>query len=124
MQRRKRPVIHEIFGNEVGGTKQHSLARIRLPPGKSSAPHYHPVAEESYYILEGHAKVVTSPFVEGEESSKEGQKEETVHLLEAGDAIGIQTHTWHQIWNPKEDQDLVFLAVCTPPWDPQCSVFK
>lgn len=43
-------IVDEIFG-AVGGTKQHSLAHIRLPPGKKSDNHYHPTYEVLLLLL-------------------------------------------------------------------------
>ncbi len=36
-----------------GGTKKSSLAKIVLTPGGKSPAHYHPVVEETYYMLSG-----------------------------------------------------------------------
>ncbi|MBZ0299613.1 MAG: cupin domain-containing protein, partial [Anaerolineae bacterium] len=86
---------------------QHSLAHITLPPGKASLRHYHPVVEESYFILSGQGRIV----VDGEQQR-----------VASGDAIAIPVSTVHQIVNDGAE-DLVFLAVCAPPWTPDCSVF-
>jgi uncharacterized cupin superfamily protein len=39
-------IVHELFGSAAGGSQQHSLAQIVIPPGKSSLRHYHPVDED------------------------------------------------------------------------------
>lgn len=100
-------IIHELMGTAAGGTQQHSLAQITLPPGRGAARHYHPVAEESYYILAGAATVT----LDGE----------TIRM-NPGDAVAIPAGSIHEIHNTGE-ADLVFLAVCAPPWTPDCSVF-
>lgn len=100
-------IVREYFGAAVGLAKQHSLAHITLPPGKSSLKHYHPSTEESYYILSGEGLLVMN--------------EETAQLTN-GDAVVIPIGTVHKITNTGKD-DLVFLAICTPPWTPDCSVF-
>ena len=100
-------VVYEYMGNAAGGTSQHSLAQILLPPGKSALKHYHPVAEESYYILSGEGRVV----LDGKEK-----------IVSAGDAVAIPVNVVHQIFNDSAE-NLVFLAVCAPPWTPDCSVF-
>jgi mannose-6-phosphate isomerase-like protein (cupin superfamily) len=111
-------VIDEIFGAAAGGADQHSLAHITLPPGGSSADHYHPVAEESYYILKGHGKMSVRDFI------KEGEAGEPREFeVGPGDAVAIKINTWHRIWNHTPDTDLAFIAVCVPAWTPQCSVF-
>ena len=50
-------VVYELIGQAAGGSQRQSLAQIVLPPGKASRKHYHPVAEESYYILSGSAEI-------------------------------------------------------------------
>ena len=47
-------VVYELIGAKAGGSNRHSLAQITILPGKASRKHYHPEAEESYYILAGH----------------------------------------------------------------------
>lgn len=100
-------IVYEFMGKASGGTQAHSLAKIVLPPGKASLKHYHPVAEESYYILSGAARLE----MDGE----------TV-TLRPGDSVAIRPHQVHQIFNAGP-QDLVFLAVCVPAWTPDNSVF-
>lgn len=100
-------VIRELMGEAAGGAVAHSLAHITLPPGAGSARHYHPTAEESYYILGGHARVTL-----------DGQ----TARLEPGAAVAIPAGCIHQIVNDGPDP-LIFLAVCAPPWTPDCSVY-
>ena len=100
-------IVRELLGSAVGGGLQHSIAHITIPPGKAALKHYHPVVEESYYILTGQGRMV----VDGEEK-----------MLFAGDTIAIPLNAIHQIFNDSET-DLIFLAVCAPPWTPDCSVF-
>merc|ERR1719384_1763678 len=57
-------VIEEIFGNAAGGTTEHSLARCRIPFGKKALIHYHPIVEESYYILDGEGTMNYCPVLE------------------------------------------------------------
>ncbi len=99
-------IIHEYLGSAAGGSQYHSLAQITLPPGTASVRHYHPTAEESYYILSGTGRV---------ELNGENQN------IQPGDAVAIPANTVHQIFNIS-DMDLIFLAVCVPAWTPQCSV--
>jgi mannose-6-phosphate isomerase-like protein (cupin superfamily) len=86
----------------VGGVQSHSLAEVRIPPGGSSSAHYHKRSEESYLILSGQAKLV----VDSQERT-----------LKQGDAVLIEPPEVHQISNPFEE-NLVFLAVCIPAWQP------
>ncbi len=100
-------IIHEFGGQAAGGLTQHSLAHIRLPVGAYSPKHYHPLAEESYYILQGVARVV----IAGESQ-----------IVKAGEMVGIPAQQVHQIFNDGTE-DVIFLAVCVPAWTPDCSVF-
>ena len=99
--------VREVIGRAAGGASDYSLAHITLPPGAASLKHYHPVVEESYFILKGQGRMVVD--------------DETQHL-NAGDAVAITPDAVHQIFNDS-DEDLSFLAVCVPPWTPDCSVF-
>jgi quercetin dioxygenase-like cupin family protein len=100
-------IVHELGGLSAGGLQQHSLAQITLPPGKSSLKHYHPIMEESYYMLSGTTRMV----VDGE-----------TQTLTAGQMVAILPNQAHQIFNDG-DQSAIFLAVCVPPWTPDCSIF-
>jgi mannose-6-phosphate isomerase-like protein (cupin superfamily) len=100
--------VRELAGNFVGGLSQHSVAHITLPPGKSAHRHYHPSMEESYILLAGTAQVEV-----GEET----------HTARVGEIIAIPPHLSHTIINRGAD-DVVFLAICSPAWTPDCSVFE
>jgi mannose-6-phosphate isomerase-like protein (cupin superfamily) len=100
-------IIYELFGTSAGGSQAHSLAQIVIPPGKASLKHYHPVAEESYSVLSGTARME----LDGETA-----------LLGPGDSVMIAPPQVHQIFNVGED-NLVMLVVCAPAWTPDNSVF-
>ncbi len=100
-------IVYELAGAAAGGARAHSVAQIRIPPGKSSRPHYHPVAEESYVILQGVAGIE----IDG-----------TSAALYPGDAVAIPPTAVHRIWNAGE-ADLLFVAVCVPAWTPDDSVY-
>ena len=97
--------ISELIGKAAGDQSNHSLAYIVIPPGKSSDPHFHQVSQESYYILEGEGEMVVD------------QQKLT---LTPGQVCYIEPGEIHQISNQGEG-DLVFLAVCVPPWVPEDS---
>lgn len=100
-------IVREYMGLAAGGTQQHSLAHIILPPGTASLKHYHPAVEESYFILSGQGHMV----IDGESRP-----------VNPGDAVAVPVNVIHQIFNDSP-ADLMFLAVCAPPWTPDCSVF-
>ena len=98
-------IIQEILGLAAGGIEGHSLAKITIPPGNASARHFHKKSEESYLILSGIASL---------------EIDDQAFTLCAGEALLIEANEVHQITN-KDDQDLVFLAVCVPAWHPDDS---
>lgn len=102
-------IIYEMIGapKELGGTKKHSFVLVTIPPGKSSARHYHAVSEETYYVLQGKARMVID--------DKEFQ-------LKPGCACLIEPPERHQICNIG-DNDLEFITVSAPPWTPDDSTF-
>jgi mannose-6-phosphate isomerase-like protein (cupin superfamily) len=98
-------VIYELIGtgDEGGGISSHSIAQILIPPGKSSALHYHQDTEESYFILKGEGWM------------KINEKE---FILKPGHTCLIQPGEIHTIMN-KGNEDLEFLAICAPAWVPE-----
>lgn len=96
-------VVYELIGCVADQrSARHSVALIRIPPGKGSRLHRHPAAEESYTILRGSALVLL-----GEEELVVGP----------GATILIPATVVHQIRNAGDDE-LEFLAVCVPAWEP------
>ena len=98
-------MLQEILGLQAGGAQSHSLARVTIPPGRSSLPHFHKQSEESYLILTGVATM---------------KVDQANFQLSPGDAVLIEPNEIHQISNAT-DHDLVFLAVCVPAWYPEDS---
>lgn len=101
--------VYELLGapEAIGGAKGHSFSHVVIPSGCHSRPHWHPVAEETYYILSGEGRMV----VDGKEMK-----------LLPGDALLINPPEVHQIFNDS-DADLEFIAVCAPAWTPDNSVY-
>ena len=101
--------VYEILGapEAIGGASHHSFSHVVIPAGCTSRPHYHPVAEETYYILAGEGRML----VDGREL-----------ILRPGDALLILPPEVHQISNDT-DRDLEFIAVCAPAWTPDNSVY-
>jgi mannose-6-phosphate isomerase-like protein (cupin superfamily) len=79
-----------------------SCAEATLVPGALFREHYHLLAEEMYYILQGTGEV----FIQGE-----------TKRVKAGDVVLIPPGHRHRILNPASAaKNLVFLAVSTPPY--------
>lgn len=101
-------VVYEILGRTFPETTQtHSLAHVVISPGKSSRLHLHPVAEESYYMLKGSARIRV-----GDELA----------TLIPGQVVLIPPGQIHQIKNTG-DEPLEFLAICIPAWEPNNSEY-
>jgi len=100
--------IYELLGREIGdSSKRHSIAQVTIQPGDASLLHYHPEAEESYFILKGKARILI-----GDEEM----------VIKAGDAVLIKAPNPHKIINIGE-KILEFLAICVPAWEPNNSVY-
>lgn len=93
--------IRELLAHRNSCIRNQSLAEARLPPGASTTPHYHPQAEEIYYILSGQGEM---------------RIDREHHAVGPGDAIAIEPGRIHQITNTG-DQTLVFLCCCAPAYE-------
>ena len=94
-------IIREILSptNAPASVARQSLAEATLPPGAATEAHYHPNTEELYYILQGEGRMRIGP---------------EVRAVRPGDGIAIPPGVPHQILNPGEREDLVFLCCCVP----------
>ena len=97
-------LIYELVGNTValGGAVKHSVAHVVVPSGKLSPRHYHRALEETYFLLQGKARMI----IDGREFT-----------LVPGEACLIMPGEVHQVFN-EEEETLEFLVVCAPPWTP------
>jgi mannose-6-phosphate isomerase-like protein (cupin superfamily) len=93
--------IRELLAHRNSCIQKQSLAEARLPPGASTTPHYHPLTEEIYYILEG-----TGRMTIGEETRDVGP----------GDAIAIPPGAVHTI-TATSSVPLKFLCCCAPGYE-------
>lgn len=66
--------IRELLAHRNSAIRSQSLAEARLPPGAATQPHFHPRAEEIYFLLEGRGRM---------------RIEDEVRDVAPGDAIGI-----------------------------------
>ena len=88
--------IRSILDRTNAPVHNQSLAEARVPAGSATERHYHKLAEEFYFLLEG------SGTMEVDGVSRE---------VGSGDAILIPPGAWHQL---TATSDLVFLCCCAP----------
>ena len=93
--------IRELLAHRNSAIRHQSLAEARLPAGASTQEHYHPKAEEIYYITHGTGRM----RIEGEERE-----------VRAGDAIAIPPGQRHKLWNIG-GETLKLLCCCAPGYE-------
>ena len=93
--------IRELLAHRNSAIRNQSLAEARLPAGTSTQEHFHPRAEEIYYITHGTGKI----RIEGE-----------TREVRAGDAIAIPPGRKHKLWNTG-DETLRLLCCCAPAYE-------
>jgi mannose-6-phosphate isomerase-like protein (cupin superfamily) len=93
--------IRELLAHRNSAIRNQSLAEARLPAGGSTQEHYHPKAEEIYFITHGSGRI----RIEGE-----------VHDVKAGDAIAIPPGQKHKLWNTG-GETLRLLCCCAPAYE-------
>jgi len=93
--------IRELLAHRNSAIRNQSLAEARVPVGGSTQEHYHPQAEEIYYITHGRGRI----SIEGE-----------VRDLEAGDAVAIPPGQKHRLWNTGSET-LRLLCCCAPAYE-------
>ncbi len=101
--------VYEMIGSpeHLGGATKHSFGYVVIPPNGSSRLHYHPSAEETYYILKGKGRMM----IDGVE----------FHVA-PGDAVLISPLEKHQIFTTG-GHDLEFIVASAPAWEPSGSVY-
>ena len=98
--------IRELLAHRNSCIRHQSLAEATLPPGGATTRHYHPRAEEIYYILTGQGRMEIS----GE-----------ISQVGPGDAIAIPPSAPHQIHNTGAGL-LKFLCCCAPCYEHEDTV--
>lgn len=93
--------IRELLAYRNSAIRNQSLAEARLPVGASTQEHYHPKAEEIYYITQGTGRM----RIEGE-----------LREVKPGDAIAIPPGKKHKIWNTGAET-LHLLCCCAPGYE-------
>ena len=93
--------IRELLAHRNSAIRNETLAEARLPVGGSTQEHYHPKAEEIYYITHGTGRM----RIEGETRD-----------VNCGDAIAIPPGQKHKLWNTGEET-LRLLCCCAPGYE-------
>ena len=93
--------IRELLAHRNSAIRNQSLAEARIPVGGATMEHYHPKAEEIYYITHGTGRM------------KLGQAEREVR---PGDTIAIPPGQAHKLWN-SGDEPLRLLCCCAPGYE-------
>jgi mannose-6-phosphate isomerase-like protein (cupin superfamily) len=93
--------IRELLAHRNSVIRHQSLAEARLPVGGSTQEHYHPRAEEIYFITSGAGRL----RMEGEERD-----------VRVGDAIAIPPGRRHKLWNTG-GETLRLLCCCAPAYE-------
>ena len=93
--------IRELLAHRNSAIRNQSVAEARLPVGASTQEHFHPKAEEIYYITHGTGRM----RIEGE-----------TREVKAGDAIAIPPGQKHKLWNTG-NETLRLLCCCAPAYE-------
>jgi mannose-6-phosphate isomerase-like protein (cupin superfamily) len=98
--------IRSILDRTNAPVANQSLAEARVPAGCATERHYHKLAEEFYFLLEGRGTME----IDGD-----------TRAVGPGDAILIPPGAWHQI---TAEAGLVFLCCCAPPYAHEDTFFE
>ena len=93
--------IRELLAHRNSGIRNQSLAEARLPVGGSTQEHFHPRAEEIYFITHGTGRL---------------RLEEELRDVKPGDAIAIPPGLKHKLWNTGAEP-LRLLCCCAPAYE-------
>ena len=93
--------IRELLAHRNSAIRNQSLAEARIPIGGSTLEHFHPKAEEIYFITAGSGKM---------------RIENETREVKSGDAIAIPPGQKHKIWNTGENV-LRLLCCCAPAYE-------
>ncbi|MFZ4595621.1 MAG: cupin domain-containing protein [Verrucomicrobiaceae bacterium] len=90
--------IRSLLDRTNAPVQNQSLAEATVPVARPTTRHYHKLAEEFYFILEGRGVMEING---------------TTREVAPGDAILIPPGVWHQI---TASEPLRFLCCCAPPY--------
>ena len=93
--------IRELLAHRNSAIRNQSLAEARLLVGGATQEHFHPRAEEIYFITHGAGKI---------------RIENETHDVKIGDAIAILPGQKHKLWNTGNEV-LRLLCCCAPGYE-------
>ena len=93
--------IRELLAHRNSAIRNQSLAEARIAVGGATQEHFHPRAEEIYYLTHGIGKM---------------RIENETRDVRAGDAIAIPPGMKHKIWNTGSET-LRLLCCCAPGYE-------
>ena len=93
--------IRELLAHRNSAIRNQSLAEARLLVGGATQEHFHPRAEEIYFITHGSGKI---------------RIEAETREVKAGDAIAIPPGQNHKLWNTG-GETLRLLCCCAPAYE-------
>lgn len=93
-------MIRSLLDRTNAPVANQSLAEAHIPAGTSTQRHFHRVAEEIYFLLEGEGLM----DVDG-----------ATRIVGPGDAILIPAGAWHQL-AAADGADIRMLCCCSPPY--------
>lgn len=93
--------IRELLAYRNSAVRNQSLAEARVPVGGSTQEHYHPRAEEIYFITAGSGRM---------------RIETEMCDVKVGDAIAILPGKKHKLWNTG-NETLKLLCCCAPGYE-------
>ena len=92
--------IRSLLDRTTAPVRHQSLAEATIAAGAATTRHYHPAAEEIYFLITGHGDME----IDGEHAR-----------VGPGDAILIPAGSWHQI-TADAGGDIRMLCCCSPPY--------
>ena len=93
--------IRELLAHRNSAIRNQSLAEARLPAGGATQEHFHPRAEEIYFITHGAGKI---------------RIENETRDVRTGDAVAIPPGKRHKLWNTGTGT-LHLLCCCAPAYE-------
>jgi mannose-6-phosphate isomerase-like protein (cupin superfamily) len=99
--------IRSLLDRTTAPVQQQSLAEATIAAGSATTRHYHRIAEEFYFLLEGSGQME----IDGDRAR-----------IGAGDAVLIPAGSWHQI-TADHDAAIRMLCCCSPPYTHEDTFF-